>query len=1172
MANSYDNDIQLTVGMDADDVENTANELGNSISEMFNQATGQQFSTQLRNILSQFNNLNDRSVTLRQNIEQIRNEIATTAASLYTANPEYAEEYADIERRMANIREQFIHTYDMILTLRELQKESSQDFTPEMQDLLTSSEHSYERLLERYHELGRSLNSIPETIVNEEAAQNLERQNAELTRTVERLNQVNNRMVLTRSRLDDLANKGDETAQRLSNVFNPQEESIGRGPILNIIELLKNGFEQLIQRSNHLIDTLGSELRNAILSGPGKLVDVIKTAATNLAEISFNKLLSGLHKMGELAKNAAIKFAMIPLKAVAAGLQKIAQLAKSAAINLAKMIASPIINGAKSLAKNLLHIGKSSDSNNMSLKKGLRMFIRYGLGMRSLFALINKLRKALTDGLGQMAESFEPFGSVVSDFKNSIELLKGSVASVAAPILQQVLPVLTAFINKLSEGITMIGKFVVALQGKSMFVKATSAVADTGKKATKALKNTANAAKEAQRELFSFDQINRFSSQNDNNTGSNTDTSDDSDTPNITFEEVPIENAISELANKIRAFIQNEDWAGLGQFLGNSINSVFQKAKDLLTSQELYDKIDWFVNAITTTFNSLVNAVNWPLIGQTFAAGINLILYTINSLLTGINWFNLGLSLAHGLMGLVTDLNWPLLGQTLANYVNAWISFIHGAILGFDFRLAASNLMIALNNFISTVHWGELGATLSSFMIGILNFLSTAIQDFDWDNLATAITQFLGGINWNGIVDALSEFIGTAFGWGVKLQNFIWGIIKDAWDKMMEDWNKRVEDAGGDIWKALTGAIKEKFSGIWDWLKQHVVDPFMRGFNGLFGISSGYSSELKNSGIALTRGLHNGILSDFKDSWISNNIVEPFLSAVETLFGLEPGEGSTKLKEIGKQLIIGLWNGIQDAMNPIPGLLEDVFGDKKQDGFLSKIMSIFDINSPSKKMFDIGGNLVKGLSNGIEQDTTFNSMISKFTNLASSIEKSFNDINWSNIGANICYGIQNGINSGWNWLQNTVTNLAYSLYNSARWALGIFSPSRVFRDGVGKMIPAGIAVGVDKNADTAISSINDLSKSIAGTDIQMPSIVAGKVVPYSSQGTDNSILNALNNLTDMLEYNQLDTISRTDLETIITTAIQRYGRIDFYIGDEQIARHANAGNVKLDKRYKPSIA
>lgn len=1050
MANSYDNDIQLSVGMNAEDILNTADELEISIHNVFNAAQGQQLTTQLRNVLIQFNNLQ---------------------AAIEDAN-----------RRLA-------------------------DF----------GDYGYlnERQLIQYQNL------------------------------INRIGQYNNQVILARSRLDDLANKGDETAQMLSNVFSPPENR----EILNIIELLQIGFQRLVSASINV--------------------------SSALLHITATGIVTGLRKLASLAGTVAINFLKIPFRAVITGLQKIAELAKSAAINLAKMVASPIIKGAKSLAKNLLHIGKSSDHNNMSLKKGIRMFIRYGLGMRSLFALINKLRKALSDGLGQMALSFEPFGSVVSDFRNAVELLKGSVASVAAPILQQVLPALTAFINKLSEGITMIGKFIVALQGKSMFIKATSAVAETAKKSTKALKNTAKAAKEAQRELFGFDQINRFSSQNDNDNDSGNDYGDDDvETPNITFEEVPIENAIKELADKIKAFIQNEDWVGLGEFLGNGINSIFQKAKDMLTSQELYDKIDWFVNAITTTFNSLVKTINWPLIGQTFAAGINLILYTINSLLTGINWFNLGYSLAQGLMGLVTDLNWPLLGQTLANYINMWISLIHGAVAGFDFVLAAHNLMVALNNFITTVHWEELGATLSGLMKGILNFLTTAIEDFDWDNLATSIKNFLKGVDWPGIVSALCEFIGAAFGWGVKLQTFIWGIIGKAWNNMMNSWNKRVEKAGGDIWKALTDAIKEKWREITPWLKTHVVDPFMRGFNSLFGISSGYSSVLKTAGLDIGEGMFKGILSKFSSlyDWIKTNMVDPVITNIETLFGINPGEGSSKLKEIGIQLITGLWNGIQEAMNPMPGLLNDMFGDKTPTGLLSLIMNVFDEHSPSRKMFDIGGNLVKGLSNGIEQDTTFSDMISKFTGLASSIEQGFNDINWANIGLNICYGIQEGINSGWYWLYNTATRLAYDLYDGACRVLGIFSPSRVFRDGVGKMIPAGIAVGIDKNADTALSSINDLSNSIAGTDIQLPSIVAGKVIPYSSNGSDNTIIDALNNLTDMLEYNQLDTISRTDLETIITNAIQRYGRIDFYIGDEQIARHANAGNVKLDKRYKPSMA
>ena len=46
-------------------------------------------------------------------------------------------------------------------------------------------------------------------------------------------------------------------------------------------------------------------------------------------------------------------------------------------------------------------------------------------------------------------------------------------------------------------------------------------------------------------------------------------------------------------------------------------------------------------------------------------------------------------------------------------------------------------------------------------------------------------------------------------------------------------------------------------------------------------------------------------------------------------------------------------------------------------------------------------------------------------------------------------------------------------------------------------------------------------------------------------------------------------LSSSQLTEILATVIQRYLNIDFYIGDEQIARHANAGNSKLNRRFKP---
>lgn len=66
------------------------------------------------------------------------------------------------------------------------------------------------------------------------------------------------------------------------------------------------------------------------------------------------------------------------------------------------------------------------------------------------------------------------------------------------------------------------------------------------------------------------------------------------------------------------------------------------------------------------------------------------------------------------------------------------------------------------------------------------------------------------------------------------------------------------------------------------------------------------------------------------------------------------------------------------------------------------------------------------------------------------------------IGSNIVSGIWNGISSGWNWLVDKVKSLADSLFQGAKDALGIESPSKVFAQEVGRWIPPGIGVGMEK--------------------------------------------------------------------------------------------------------------
>lgn len=95
---------------------------------------------------------------------------------------------------------------------------------------------------------------------------------------------------------------------------------------------------------------------------------------------------------------------------------------------------------------------------------------------------------------------------------------------------------------------------------------------------------------------------------------------------------------------------------------------------------------------------------------------------------------------------------------------------------------------------------------------------------------------------------------------------------------------------------------------------------------------------------------------------------------------------------------------------------------------------------------EVGTKLMNKLKEGIS------SMLSNLVSAA------------KDIGKNIIDGIWNGISAGWDWLKEKVGGLAQSLFDGAKAALGISSPSKKFRY-LGEMCVAGFDEGIEDLMD-----------------------------------------------------------------------------------------------------------
>lgn len=88
-------------------------------------------------------------------------------------------------------------------------------------------------------------------------------------------------------------------------------------------------------------------------------------------------------------------------------------------------------------------------------------------------------------------------------------------------------------------------------------------------------------------------------------------------------------------------------------------------------------------------------------------------------------------------------------------------------------------------------------------------------------------------------------------------------------------------------------------------------------------------------------------------------------------------------------------------------------------------------------------------------------------------------VDFDSVGTGIIDGIIRGINNGWNWLKNTVQNLANAALKAAKAALGIHSPSHLFRDEVGQNMVAGMAEGLEDGEPNMLKTISNIAQNAA---------------------------------------------------------------------------------------------
>lgn len=190
--------------------------------------------------------------------------------------------------------------------------------------------------------------------------------------------------------------------------------------------------------------------------------------------------------------------------------------------------------------------------------------------------------------------------------------------------------------------------------------------------------------------------------------------------------------------------------------------------------------------------------------------------------------------------------------------------------------------------------------------------------------------------------------------------------------------------------------------------------------------------------------------------------------AVLTQFGQGVIANLPQILAAGTSILQNLLNGLFTAL---PQLITAA------GQMITTLLSGFVMNLP--QIIAAGFDLLTALISGIGQGLP--GIITAAIDAGANFINAFTSIDWISLGVQVIQGIINGIKSAIGALVDAAINAAKSAFDAAKNALGIHSPSRLFRDQIGKMIPSGMALGITANLKPVATAMRTLSTMTVGT-------------------------------------------------------------------------------------------
>ena len=539
----------------------------------------------------------------------------------------------------------------------------------------------------------------------------------------------------------------------------------------------------------------------------------------------------------------------------------------------------------------------------------------------------------------------------------------------------------------------------------------------------------------------------------------------------ITVAKTQVVKGVADIIKSFDQFLKDEGLGGIG----NVISEIGKKAKEVLdtVAEKLPNVLNWikdiipYVEAVGIAFASLKAGIALQNIIQGFQkAKVALALYTMETK---------GASIAQGAFnGSLT------LGQTIVGLLTGKVKLAELATAGLSKAQAVLNAIMSANPVALVVL--AIGALIAIFVV--LWNKSETFRNFWinlWDNIKKIVSGAIDNIkktlnkiisfvksNWKGLLLLFVNPFAGAF----KLlydncegfRNFINNFIQSVKDFFVNGWNSIVS--------FFTETIPQWVQTVIMWIQQL---PYNIGqlIGQIIGHIMNFGASIWNWITVDLPQIIQGIIQWFAQ--LPGRIWESLLNIINSVI-----EWGANVYNTATEWISNTINSIVDWFVRLPGRIWTC---------LTNVIN--NVISWGRNLANQGLEAARNL---------FNNIVNTITSLPGQM---------LSLGENIVRGIWDGMGNLKNWIVEKVKELARGILDGMKSALGIHSPSKLFKDEVGRFIPQGVAVGIEADTDSALKAIDNMNNDIMSEMNKAVAFETGSINANASVKSNNSMLNVI---------------------------------------------------------------